>query len=406
MCSMANPLGKHGPQRRRHGEGSRPLAQRDHKRLARYRCTLSLGVDPETHQRVRKYFYGATPALAEAKRDDAIRQLQRIAPAALGMTVAQLLERHLSSIEPPVVRATTFDRYEGIARNHLIPALGHVALADLDVAIIRRAVPSWGRSTRSQAYALERLRAALAFAVQERWVDRNEASYVKPPAVVSREAPTITPADACAILAAFRGHRLYALVVLALASGLRRGEAMGLSWADVDLRAATLTVRWSLRHIPHEWRTAQEKAIEQTTRLVPPKSAKSHRILPLPRVARVALRWQRMCQRTDRRRTRVWSENGLVFVDREGRTLNPRLVTRQVEAVLREIVPGMRLHDLRAGYATILAAEQVHPRVAQGLLGHTTIQQSMDYTKVVPAAARASARRVDRALKIAGSGAR
>jgi integrase len=395
-----NPSGKHRKQRRRRGEGSVPFVRRDHPRLKPYVSVLSLGVDPLTGKRIRKSFSGATPEAAARARDDACRLLNlRLHPDALTMTVGAMLDRYLDSVRPPATRPTTYSRYRAAVDRHLRPALGSGKLLELDQAAIRRAMPSWG-AAHSQAYALGRLRAALEHAASERLVERNEAEHIRKPRFVTREAPTITPTDAARILAAFVGHRLYALAVLALGCGLRRGELLGLRWEDVDLDAATLTVRLSLRYVPPEFRSRIELDAEQNTRLMPPKTKSGHRILPLPPIAVSALKAVSTRQGAERRAAKVWSENDFVFADVEGRSMWPATATYQVEHVLKSAgFPGMRLHDLRAGYATIVAAEGIHPRVAQGLMGHATMRQSMDYTKVVPADAREAASRVDRALR-------
>ncbi len=184
-----------------------------------------------------------------------------------------------------------------------------------------------------------------------------------------------------------------------LSTGLRRGELLGLRWADVDLVAATVTVRFSLRYVPPAFRTASEIEAAQNTRLMPPKNGRS-RLEPLPAVAVEALKAQQVPQLTERRDAKVWSENGLVFADSEGRTLWPATVSYQVRAVLKAAgYPTMRLHDSRHGFATLLAAQGVHPRVAQDLLGHSTIGQSMDYTSSLPSAARDAATLIDSALR-------
>lgn len=396
MGPMANPKGKHRKQRRRHGEGSVPFLRRDHVRQRQYCCTLSLGSNQG--RRIRKSFYGATQAEAERRRDDARRLLNlRLHPDALTMSVGDAMDRYLDTVRPPAVNATTYTRYCGAIDTHLRPTLTG-KLLELDGSTIRGAMPLWGKS-HSQAYCLGRLRAVLKLAVADRLAERNEASYVRAPRFTTRTAPTIAAPDARRILAAFEGHRLYAFAVLALSTGLRRGELLGLRWADVDLKAATLSVRNSLRYVPPAFRSPSELAAQQNTRLMPPKNGKA-RLEPLPAIAVDALIAQLELQKAERRAAKVWSENGLVFADTEGRTFWPDTVNYQVRAVLKKAgYPTTRIHDLRHAYATLLAAEGVHPRVAQDLLGHSTIGQSMDYTSVIPNSAREASAMVNSALR-------
>lgn len=128
------------------------------------------------------------------------------------------------------------------------------------------------------------LRVALNDAIERRLIEHNAAVGANPPRVVKHQVVPLTPVEAKQLLAAVQNHRLAALFTVALASGLRLGEALGLHWNDVDLDAGRLHVRQALQRVAGEWK------------LVEPKTERSRRSIPLPAVAVEALREHRRRQ--------------------------------------------------------------------------------------------------------------
>jgi integrase len=176
-----------------------------------------------------------------------------------------------------------------------------------------------------------------------------------------------------------KGNRLEALYSVALALGLRRGEALGLRWEDVDLEAGTLRVQVAL----------QRRKDSKT--LVEPKTEQSRRTLPLPSVLVVALKAHRTRQLEERLAAGPkWRDHGLVFPSTVGTPMEPRNLTRQFKAVLQRAgLPDIRFHDLRHTAASLLVAQGVHPRVVMEILGHSQISLTMNtYTHVLPEAQR------------------
>jgi|ERR1022692_1170036 integrase len=154
------------------------------------------------------------------------------------------------------------------------------------------------------------------------------------------------------------------LVELAPATGLRQGELLGLSWADVDVEGARLTIRRALRRI------------DGRRVLVEPKTRKSRRTLPLTATAVDALRVQRQHQVEDRLRAGArWLEaEDLVFTTPTGEPIDAKELTHTVQRLLETAqVPRMRWHDLRHGTASLLIAQGVDLHVVMEVLGHSTI---------------------------------
>jgi integrase len=244
---------------------------------------------------------------------------------------------------------------------------------------------------RTVAYIRAVLRQALGQA--ERWamVSRNVARIVEPPRVPRREVRSFSPDQARQFVDAIRGDRLEALYLVALGTGLRQGEILGLAWTDVDLVAATLTVRNALQRVNGK------------LELVEPKSATSHRIVALPAFVAEGLRAHRTRQLTDRLLAGShWHEDprGLVFTTTVGTPMDGIAVTRRFQArLLSAGLPRQRFHDLRNACASLMLAQGVAPRVVMETLGHSQISLTLNtYSHVIPALGRAAAEQMDAML--------
>jgi integrase len=197
-------------------------------------------------KRARKYIYGATASevqdtLLKARVDHAAG----LPAAPERQTLAHFLSDWLENTVRPSVRSATYWSYEQTIRNHLIPELGRLPLRKLEPqqvrAMLNRKLSS-GSSARSVAYLRVVLRAALNQARRWNLVARNAAELVEPPKCERFRIEPLSPEQARGLLEAVKGERLEALYAFALACGLRMGEILGLSWADIDLEKGHLAV--------------------------------------------------------------------------------------------------------------------------------------------------------------------
>jgi len=231
------------------------------------------------------------------------------------------------------------------------------------------------------------LRAALNQAVEWELIHRNPATRVRLPKVKAKPSRSLTPAEAAAVLQAFEGDRLEALYRVALALGLRQGEALGLQWDDIDFSTRQLHVRRQLQRLKGE------------SHLVPVKTEHSQRTLTMPLVVVAALQDHR------RRQLDEGIVQSLVFCRRDGLPLVNSNVTHAFQERLRRAgLPRMRFHDLRHSCASLLAAQNVPPRAIMETLGHSTIATTMNvYAHVMPSLLQESADAMDRALSVPAS---
>jgi integrase len=329
--------------------------------------------------------------------------------AAAGLRTGEWLERWLASRVS--LRASTSRGYAAHVRGYLVPYLGGIALAELSPADVQgmftaiiRGNAALGRPV--SAATLRRihatLRAALNAAVRAGLITSNPGRWPELPAAARPRPQVWTPAltqrweqedwrpavgvwtaeQTAQFLQLVRGHRLYALFHLVALRGLRRGEAAGLRWSDLDLDDGTLTVTGQLQQLGG--------------RLVPgpPKSDAGRRVVALDRTTIAALRAHQARQQAERAGAGTgWAETGYVFTTRMGKPVGPDRLTRLFRRLVTESgLPPVTLHGLRHGAATLALAAGTDLKIVQDQLGHSTITLTADtYASVLPETARAAA---------------
>lgn len=313
------------------------------------------------------------------KRTEAVRkltELQRqlddgLPPPDASMTVAQLLERwHADVIRHQVTRSTS-DNYKSVADHHIVPALGRKRLKDLAPGDVDRLMAQKLESGLSIS-TVRRIRSVLAQALTQaiRWgsVSRNVASLTRGPRQSRKEGRTLTPSQARGLLTSLEGHRNEALYSLMLSTGVRRGEALGLRWDDVDLDDGLLLVRRQLK------REAGELVLADT------KTAKSRRAVNLPQPMIGVLKAHRARQARDRLKLgEAWVDSGHVFTTSIGTPIDPRNLYRDFKGVCHDAGLGdWHPHELRHSAASLMLAQGVKLQVVSEVLGHSSIRMTAD----------------------------
>jgi integrase len=360
--------------------------------------------------RHRRTVTGRSSADARAKVD-ALRHdlsLGTLAPAGPALTVGDYL---LGWVERDRIRVrpSTWRKRESHVRVYLVPALGRIALARLSAADVERALSAFlvegrpdrpatrtrgrqnlaGISPQTVRHIRTTLRRALADAVRDGLAGRNAAAESRPPYLPHRPITYLAARDLAQLLDATTDDAYGPLYALAATTGLRLGELLGLSWADVTDGRLTVRRSLSLAH-GNGWELAE------------PKSARSRRTIPLPARARQALETQRTRQRfAEKAAGTAWANrDGLVFTDVVGRPLRPESVSRDFgKARDRVAVPRIRFHDLRHSAATALLTAGVPLVVVSEWLGHSGVTiTAASYAAVVPELLTDDADAMDRAL--------
>jgi integrase len=338
--------------------------------------------------------YGRTRQEVSQKLTAAMRDVQRgLTLPGKRYTVGALMTEWLEQVVKPTRRASTYEAYAGRVRYHVLPKLGRIALVNLTgrhIETIQQDLLDLGRTPGTVLNVRLVLHAALDQAVRWDLIPRNPVDLARAPAQHASERRFLDEHEAAALLDSLRGDRFEALYTVAVALGLRRGEALGLQWDDVDLDAGVLRVRRSLARINH------------TLTLVEPKSHKSRRTIAMPSAAVTALRAHRERQAFERRAAgSLWVDEGLVFSTERGGKVSPDALTMRFRAHLkRRGLPMVRFHDLRHACASLLLAQGVDLKVVQEILGHASYATTANiYAHVMPTLKRDAADRMDSALR-------
>ncbi len=321
--------------------------------------------------------------------------------AGRSMTVGEWME-HWLTIAKRSVRVQTYTGYESYVRNHIKPALGHHRLDKLqpehlevfygDLADVK------GLSPATQLQQHRVLSRALKIAMQRGRVARNVATLVAAPTVTRTEVVPFSAEEARKILKVASTQRNAARWSVALAMGIRQGEALGARWdADVDLNAGTWRVaqglqRQAYRHGCAGGCSEDVKPLRCPKRtgglvFVEPKSEKGKRTIGIPSQLVTALKAHRLAQLEERMAAgALWQDNGLVFAQATGKKLDPRRDWEEWKRILVEAeVHDARLHDARHTAATLLLEQGVDARVVMEILGHSQISLTQNtYQHVMP----------------------
>ena len=273
------------------------------------------------------------------------------------------------------VRQKTWQSYESLIRVHALPVLGEMPLADLSALDLQTLYSSLlERSSGGTVLNLHLvLTQALGQAVRWGYIDANPAKGAQPPRPRRAELRVLDQDGTEQLLSASLGTRFECPVAIAIATGMRRGEILGLRWADLDPAFTVAQVRRTLQD------TAAGLIFEE------PKTKRSRRSVVLPGFLRPYLDRQRDDQ-ARRRAGGGWKDQDLVVDSGDGSPWRPNSFTPAWAGFLRRSgLPHVRFHDLRHAHATLMLAKGVHPKIVSERLGHASIGITLDtYSHVLP----------------------
>jgi integrase len=344
------------------------------------------------------------------------------------VTVGQWMETWLTTIAPRRIRRSTLETtYAPKVRNRIIPGLGKHRLDRLTPEHIERFYTRLEAEGLASATVLQIhriLSRALKVAMQRGYVTRNVATLVDAPSASHDEIEPLTLDEALRIIRLAATRRNGTRWSVALALGLRQGEALGLRWQHVDLDVGTLAVRWQLQRFA--WQhgcadpgicakgrhrddcppgcTRHARSCPQRTggglHLTELKSDKSRRTIALPSPLVAALKAHRAAQLHERMTAGPgWHEGDFVWCQPSGRPIGNHADWDEWHALLKMAgIRQVRVHDARHTAATLLLAQGVDQRVVMEILGHSQISMTSRYAHVLPQVMTDAAERIGRAL--------
>jgi len=338
-----------------------------------WRISVELERDPETGRRRRIWeTITGTKRDAESRLAELVREVETgIAAEPNRLTVADWLRQWLE-MRRPRVRPSTWERYRQVVEVRLIPALGSHRLQQLRPMHVEAACARWeeeGLAPHTIRKHLQVLHRAFEDAVRLQLAARNAADHVeRRPAQPAGRVGPIAPGDIPRIVAALREEPavLRAAGFLLLYTGMRRGEALGLEWRDVDLETGILTIQRT------RLRVGSEMVVGE------PKTAAGRRVVPLhPVLAGELSRWRRAQAEERLSAGAGWAGGDYVLAINRG-PLSPWTVSTWWRQFARTAGVAVRLHDLRHTAATLMAAVGVPPRVIAEILGHSRASFTLD----------------------------
>jgi integrase len=379
---------------------------------------FDLGRDPITGKRITKYatVHGPKKKAQEeltrllAHRDDGTF----VDPTKA--TLAQYLHHWLEADIDRRVGTRTAVRHRGIVEKNIVPKLGHVPVRKLTALHIEafeaelqrqgyvkaRAKPKLkegeapppeekrGLSAQTVQHVHRTLSQALSHAVRLGVLFKNPAQQVKPPRPPAREIKILSKEEIAALLVAAKGGPLHLPVLVAITTGMRRGELLGLRWSDLDLKAGALTVNQSLERI--------KGAVTFKT----PKTPTSRRRITLPAVTVEALKEHHKAQAEERMKFGLGRDpRGLVFVRANGEPLDADSLTKAFgRLVAASKVAPITFHGLRHTHISHLLIDGVHVKVVSERAGHANVSITLGvYAAYIPNMQADAALRVDAWLR-------
>ncbi len=355
------------------------IRKRERKSGTVYVASIERGKDARTGKRVERSETFATKrearaALARWQHDIA----QGTYVDRTTWTVRDLLSYWLETHVDGIKRETTCERYHNTVDLHLIPALGAIPLQKLTPAQVQQFYTdkrTEGMGARSLVFCHQRLSQALKMAVRLGLVARNACDAVTPPAYERAPKATWTRQELARFLHVAQDSHYGPIWLLLALTGMRRGEALGLRWQDIDFDAATMNVAQT------------SVVVDNAMRVSFPKTRAGRRVITLEPILVEALREHRVRQHERRLALgSVWQDFDLVFPSEIGSPILARNLYRQYAAIVKKAgVPHISIHGIRHTVATLAISSGQDIRTVADLLGHSRTSITSDiYAHVLP----------------------
>jgi len=375
--------------RRANGEGN-IRKRKDGRWEGRY----TAGRDPDTGKVIYKNVLGKTQAEVKEKLAKAIEDNKGLDVIRSGQyTVGQWMDIWFENYAKIKVRPSSHKTYKGYIENHIKPHIGKVPLnklTTLQVQALYRKLLASGRVERTESQNKPKglspktvrnihqvISSAMEFAKRQKLISSNPTEACALPKVDHQEMKTLTADQLTAFFREAKHSGVFEMYYLELATGLRRGELLGLKWEDIDLDNGIIHVKRQIARI-------DGKVVE-----APLKTKNSYRTLSIGTDAIGILRDQK---------EKVAGE--YVFPSPNGGPISPDSVLHMLHRVLdRAGLPRLRFHDLRHTFSTLALQNGVDIKTVSGMLGHYSAGFTLDtYAHVTTAAQKEAAKTMDNLL--------
>ena len=347
-----------------------------------WELTVEVGRDAGG-KRLRKFTnVKGTKAQAEKKLRELLTSLDKGMPVSTDkISFGQWLSKWMAEYIIPNKRQRTIERYEGLINKHIAPELGHIGLIKLtpsEIRTLETKLIGKGMAPKGVELVHTVISGALKFALQEEVVWRNSAKSVTPPQVIRKEVepPEIAKVKDILRLAEEEHHPLYPCLYVMAYTGLRRGEALGLRFQDLNLETGIISVVQTV-----------VRSLHKGVIIEPTKTTYSRRNIDLDDGTVAVLRAHLGNQLLHRLELDgLYDDNGLVFPDPLGKPLNPMTLTRTFQTYATRLgLTSAKLHDLRHFHASVMLQHGQTLLLVSKRLGHASIATTGDiYGHLLP----------------------
>ncbi|SHK39601.1 Site-specific recombinase XerD [Hathewaya proteolytica DSM 3090] len=358
-----------------------------------FRVTASIGRD-SSGKLIRKEFYGKSKKEAEQKRDEYLEDVRAGANNRSTIQLGTFLYTWLFEVVKLSVKPSTFERYEGIYRNYIKDtALYTLILKDVSTMQIQKHYNKLFSDgcTSSMIYNLNKLlKKFFNYCVLQGYIVRNpcDAKKIIIPEDTTknktREIEVFTDEELERLKNEIKGDRLEALYLLALGTGMREGELLGLKWQDINYDEQTIDIKRSVKNVANIDSNGNKRyqIVVQA-----PKTRGSARTIPMPSKLITSLKNHKRMQLQEKFRAgSSYNDNDFIFTTELGTNIDAsNLLKKFKKILLKANIPYRKFHALRHTFATKLFENDVPIKTVQELLGHSNMSITANiYTHVMP----------------------
>jgi integrase len=353
-------------------------------------------VDLATGKRVRHYetFVG-TETAAKKKRDQLVVDLERnnIMPVSGRMTTAAALASWLDSYVKTNCSPRTYDGYASIIKTHLAPNIGPIVLKNLTGQAIQayygKAMESLSHTTVNHHHRV--LSQAMKWAVEQGYLARNPCDLARVKVQRKTVMRTLTPGELAWLLECGRDSYYHPVIYTAVSTGLRQSELLGLKWRDVDLTLCTINVSRTL------YKRGGQSVLKET------KTRGSRRSVSMtPKLAAFLRQYKEEREGMYRAMDKELGLDDMLFTSVAFEPLNPSVVSHNFHMMTVQAgLPGVRFHDMRHTFASLMLMRGAKPKVISEALGHASVAFTMDtYSHIIEGMQRDAMNLLDEVMPV------
>lgn len=369
----------------------------------KYRLVVSAGSGPDGKRKKHyKTIKATSPRAAEKELAKFIAEIENTKfLETSNVTLAEFINKWIEYSEANLSPKTSWE-YKRILTNYVIPTLGHIKLEKLKPTHLQELYKQLqtdgvrgdgkpgGLSARTISNFHRVLSSVLESAVQWQLILINPAKRIKPPKYEKKQAAHYDEGQVFALLQALKGEqsKYQAIINLAIATGLRRGELLALEWSDIDFENNTLTVNKAYYYTPEKGSFTKS-----------PKTETSKRVVSIPPAVVDILKEHKKQQTKNRLALgELWTQTNRIFTAYNGKPMFPDTISSWLPKFLkRNGLPHLSFHGLRHTAATLLIAQGIHAKTISSRLGHSNISTTMDiYGHALKSSDQEAAQKMDK----------